>query len=408
MYLPSRWRLLRPLLALVIIFSFFISYIFLKSRPSYALYNTLADDEIEASRKLIRNTRNSRYVLFRQLQGAGFNNQAQEILLFHHLALLTSRVYVYQPIVWRPRGPNALVPLSAFMQGVTKNSVSVAVFNEACSPEDTKHVKIRVNNKVLWEYTKEVLNGHEKCIVVDDWILNWNFLASSALHDIWHTFQNYLAKHFQWSKEIRSIASRAHSVLELRSNSTNTDGEPYVALHLRRGDFEGHCHSLAEGHAGFTTWATLPALQPSVFPPALDPRNGTSIFEHCYPTLDRILAAIDSQVRSKPHLRTIHVLHDGAWDHPLVYAQHYKLEAALANAARAKRAGWEGGPMRRVTHSGKVPLQWGEADWAVTVDVELARRAEVFVGNGFSSLSTQVVALRLGADGGRPEEITLL
>jgi hypothetical protein len=51
---------------------------------------------------------------------------------------------------------------------------------------------------------------------------------------------------------------------------------------------------------------------------------------------------------------------------------------------------------------------WGDGDWAVCVDVELARRAEVFIGNGYSSLSTQVVALRLGADGGRLENITLV
>lgn len=66
-----------------------------------------------------------------------------------------------------------MVPLSAFLSGVTKNSVSAAVFDEACTAEETKHVNIRVNNKSLWEYTKQVLDGHEKCIVVDDWILNW-------------------------------------------------------------------------------------------------------------------------------------------------------------------------------------------------------------------------------------------
>lgn len=64
--------------------------------------------------------------------------------------------------------------------------------------------------------------------------------------------------------------------------------------------------------------------------------------------------------------------------------------------------------MKRVTHSGQIPVRWGEADWAVTVDVELARRAEAFIGNGYSSLSTQVMALRLGADAGRIEDITLL
>lgn len=142
--------------------------------------------------------------------------------------------------------------------------------------------------------------------------------------------------------------------------------------------------------------------------PALDSSNGTSIFEHCYPDLERIISAIDVYARAKPHLRTIHILHDGAWDHPLVYVQNYKLESALKDAVRAQTAGWINGPMRRVTHSGKVPVKWGEGDWAVTVDVELARRAEVFIGNGFSSLSTQVVALRLGADGGQTEDITLL
>ncbi|KAF8069984.1 hypothetical protein FPV67DRAFT_1623431 [Lyophyllum atratum] len=407
---PSRWRLFRVFLVFVIVISLLISYLFLKSRPSYALYEALAKYEVAESRRFIRNSPENKYVFFKQLQGAGFNNQAQEIILFHHLALLTGRVYVYQPIIWRPRGSEATVPLSAFMPGVTRNSISAAVFEEACSPEETKHVNIHVNNPSLWEYTKQSLSGNEKCIFVDNWILNWDFLASSALRDIWPDFQKYLADYFQWSDPIRTIAFRTRAALSLQWDwdPSITDGEPYVALHFRRGDFEGHCQSLAETHTGFTTWATLPSLETSIYPPALDTSNQTSVTDHCYPSLNRILDIIDSVVRDKPHLRTLHVLHDGAWDHPLVYAQHYKLKAALTDSARAKSAGWVGGPMKRVTHSGQVPIKWGEADWAVTVDVELARRAEVFIGNGYSSLSTQVIALRLGADGGRAEDITLL
>jgi hypothetical protein len=41
----------------------------------------------------------------------------------------------------------------------------------------------------------------------------------------------------------------------------------------------------------------------------------------------------------------------------------------------------------------------GESDWAVAVDVELARKANVFIGNGYSSLSSQIVALRLATEG---------
>ncbi|GLB45077.1 hypothetical protein LshimejAT787_1901550 [Lyophyllum shimeji] len=396
---PVRWRLFRVFLIFLVVVSLLISYLYLKNRPSYALYDVIARHEVAESQRFARNSPENKYVLFKQLQGAGFNNQAQEILLYHHLALATSRVYVYQPIIWRPRGSQATVPLSAFMPGVTRNSLSAALFEEICSPEETKHVKIRVNNPSLWEYTKQQLSGNEKCIVVDDWILNWDYLASPALHDVWPEFQKYLAKHFQWSKPIQEIASRARTKLNLRWDPASNDGEPYVALHFRRGDFEGHCESLADHHTGFTTWATLPSLSPSTYPPTLDTTNHTSSIEHCYPSLSRIVSIISTAVQDKPHLRTLHVLHDGAWDHPLVYAQHYKLKALLTGA---------GGPMKRVTHSGQVPIAWGEADWAVAVDVELARRAEVFIGNGYSSLSTQVVALRLGADGGRAEDIILL
>lgn len=136
--------------------------------------------------------------------------------------------------------------------------------------------------------------------------------------------------------------------------------------------------------------------------------NETSVVEHCYPTLSRILSAIDMHARARPHLRTLHVLHDGSWDHPLVYVQQYRLEAALKSPARAIAQGWSNGPFKHITHSGLLPLHWGEADWAVAVDVELARRSEVFIGNGYSSLSSQILALRLSADGGRPQDVTLL
>lgn len=181
-----------------------------------------------------------------------------------------------------------------------------------------------------------------------------------------------------------------------------------MALHLRRGDFENHCKILGERHEGPTTWATLPFLQSTMLPPLLDPSNATSVMQHCYPNLYRILDAVSHQARSHPHIRTLHVLHDGAWDHPLVYLQHYKLAEALKNTAWAKKQGWKNGPMLHITHSGDIPIAKGERDWSVCVDVELARRAEVFIGNGYSSLSTQVIALRLGTDNGAVEDLTLI
>ena len=146
-----------------------------------------------------------------------------------------------------------------------------------------------------------------------------------------------------------------------------------------------------------------------MFSPRLDPYDPQSVVDHCYPSLRRILDAIDAQIRFRPHIRVVYVLHDGAWDHLPVYTQFYRLRSALRNSNRARRAGWTGPPggIQHVTHSGMIPVRNGERDWKVAVDIELARRAEVFIGNGYSSLTSQIVALRL-ADGGKAEDITIM
>ncbi|KAF4620441.1 hypothetical protein D9613_000245 [Agrocybe pediades] len=396
------WRIVRPLLFICFLVTISLYYVYYTFKPPTALYNDLFVSETQASKDLIHNERGNRYVKFNQLQGAGFNNQAQEILLYHHLALQTSRVYVYQPLIWRPRGETAGVPLSAFLPGVTDNSVSDSVFDEVCPPEEVVHVKLRANDLDQWNHAKTILNQKDRCIVVDDRIFNWAFLESAGTHTIWPSFQKYLGIHYKWSDIILDITNRTQTQLQLKPA-----GEPYMALHLRRGDFEGHCEYLADSRKGFTTWATLPVLQPAVFPPALDTYNHSSVVEHCYPTLYRILDAVSAQARRKPHLRTLHIIHDGAWDHPTVYLQFYKLAEALKNEGWAKDQDWPSGPMLRITQSAHTPIARGERDFAVCVDVEMARRAEVFIGNPYSSLSTQVAALRLG-DGGQVEDITFV
>ncbi|KAJ7725844.1 hypothetical protein DFH07DRAFT_896786 [Mycena maculata] len=380
---------------LTLLLLFVLYYVYHQFAPPYTVYDTLTQSELRESLALVEDRTPQKYVFFKQLQGAGFNNQVQEILLYHHLALLTSRVYVYQPLIWQPR--RASLPLSAFLPGVTTGSISAAIFDRVCPPSEVKHVSINGENDGLWKHAKDVLEGPERCITVDDWILRWSFLSSSAMHPIWPSFRHYLSSHFKWSAYISDMTVRARP----------TAIEPYMALHLRRGDFEDHCRGLASTQTGFTTWATLPELGGAVFPPSLDPTNSTSVIEHCYPTLQRILDAVDSQARANPHISSLHVLHDGAWDHPTVYLQCYKLEAAVKSPERILRAGWVG-PMKVVTHSGTLPVRRGESDWAVAVDVELAVKAQVFIGNGYSSLSSQIVALRLAKEGARTKDITLV
>ncbi|KAF9268666.1 hypothetical protein L218DRAFT_917602 [Marasmius fiardii PR-910] len=383
-----------------------VGYGYLSYRPPYRLYTESTNNEVQIARKFLQEQVNPKFVKFMQLQGAGFNNQVQEILLFHHISLSSSRIYAYQPFVWRPR--NEELPLSVFLPGPTRNTIPVALFDEICSPESVAHHRIVGDNNDIWRLTREILEGPDRCIEIDNWILNWNYLSSSGLHKVWPGFQHYLELKFEWSSHIQAIVDRAHSTLNLRSLPSKTDGEPYMALHIRRGDFPDHCMGLADSGTGFTTWATLPSLHDSILPPSLDTKNKTSVMEHCYSSLRRILDAIDRHAIKKPHLRTLYILHDAAIDHLPVYLDLWKLETALMSPARARKAGWEGGPMKRIVDSSKVPIKRGENDFSVAVDVELARNAEVFIGNGYSSLSSQIVALRLGREGGKVEDITLL
>ena len=160
---------------------------------------------------------------------------------------------------------------------------------------------------------------------------------------------------------------------------------------------------------GLTTWATLPNFRSSILSPPLDTTNATSVLMHCYPSLDRILFGISLQARLHSNARTLYILHDGAIDHPGVYLQFYKLREALMNGDWARRNHWPSGPMIQVWQSSDVDRvkTWGESDYNVAVDVELARRAEGFIGNGYSSLSTQIAALRL-ADRGKVEDVTFI
>ncbi|KAJ3546603.1 hypothetical protein NMY22_g1988 [Coprinellus aureogranulatus] len=377
-------------------------------RPPYALYDELFRNELKESQGMIRNKGEGRkYVKFKQLQGAGFNNQAQEILLFHHLALQTHRTYVYQPFIWRPRGENAQVPLSAFLRGVTRESISVAAFDEVCPESEVKHVRIRgVSYEGQWKHAKEVLGGEERCVVVDDWLFSWkelkkgqSYLASPGIHDIWPSYRKYLETHFEWSPQVLEIVDRTQADLGLQSNrSTKHDGS-YMAVHLRR---ETLRLAPPPTHRVHNLGNPPPPLQLHP-PPTADVNSPSSVYDALLPSLPRILRAITLHAASKPHLRRIHILHDGALDHPLVYLQYHKLRAALTHPQWAKRNGWQGGPMVQVTESRDVRVGRGEGEWKVCVDMEVAVRAEVFVGNGYSSLSSQIVALRLAREGGKGE-----
>jgi hypothetical protein len=75
--MPSRGLILRYLSVLGVFVLALTGYIYYTLRPPYALYDGLFQSELKDSQDLIRNTDQRKYVKFKQLQGAGFNNQVR-------------------------------------------------------------------------------------------------------------------------------------------------------------------------------------------------------------------------------------------------------------------------------------------------------------------------------------------
>ncbi|KAE9409131.1 hypothetical protein BT96DRAFT_962330 [Gymnopus androsaceus JB14] len=381
MLLAVRWRRVLVMIFLILLAAI-LTWIYWLYRPPYALYDYLTEKELQSARASdSMSNKSAKFVLFNQLQGAGFNNQVQEILIYHHLSL---------PFIWRPRFHQPL-PLSAFLPGPTIDGVPVSFLEQICPQDDTVYIQIDALYDDLWRTSQKILARPEKCIIITNRIMHWNYLSSSALSQVWPSFQQYLGRYFAWSPQILDITRRTQKELRLRphqshytqhdSSNQNQSGDSYMALHIRRGDFKSHCASLASSQTPFTTWASLSSLRDS-----------------------RILSAITLQAQAHPHVRTLHILHDASIDHPNVYIDIMKLKAALTNPDWAARNGWgESGPMRRITESSMIPIKHGEYDFTVAVDMELARWADVFVGNGYSSLSSQVVAMKDGVGGWDPE-----
>ncbi|KAF9535405.1 hypothetical protein CPB83DRAFT_830430 [Crepidotus variabilis] len=192
-----------------------------------------------------------------------------------------------------------------------------------------------------------------------------------------------------------------------------------VAIHLRMGDFSHHCHSLNNWGAPYLSFA-LPESQgggvrdSDVFDlspfwetpiddsdaAAKKKAKETYYFAHCLPTISQIVQRLhdvridfekDSSrvVRPGPPgeeqtskgywLNKVYILTNGS---PAVIQQIKEL--LLADD-------WE-----LVTATPDLEKNWSKLEKAVSgaTDMSIAEEGEVFVGNGFSSLSANIIMLR--------------
>jgi len=205
---------------------------------------------------------------------------------------------------------------------------------------------------------------------------------------------------------LSAIHQNEHLLFDHTSIRDPSRYDAVMAVHLRRGDYEEACTLLAQHNSTFYMWNLLPELPDPLIttprPQSVEdekwensPENVAMVRKRCWPTEAEIVAKVmqaksDWEASKESDGKKMSVL----------YVMTNGDEVWLTSLKRRLKAwGW-----RKVVAAQELELSPEEVGVAMGVDMDIGRRAAVFIGNGWSSLSSNVVHRRL-VDGHPPSSI---
>ncbi|KAG1738934.1 uncharacterized protein EDB91DRAFT_1288158 [Suillus paluster] len=391
---------------------------------------------------------------------SGWGNVMQELVMNAALAHTTRRSFVFDNFTWEQDAIDyatyngklipARIPLSAIIGGPIIGSsfppgdpapraVSQEYFKKVCpnptiidSWEVNEHLRLNANVPALEMFEKwvEKLNSiDDPCIemkresfqLFEIWLFGskrilsiWPILSKSpVLTDFsWsplviRAYTENAALFAQTSSSFRFFPSFMSPSDQLPNPTTLHDVRPILkakeidpirgllALHIRRGDFDGHCTHLAKWSSdwnGFNKFAALP----DKFKVPTDggwgettEANVNMYLESCLPTIEQIVEKVQNVLAdqrrmygSAKELKRVYIMTNAEAE----WLQHFK-EALM----QVKK--WDA-----IVTSKDLKLSWEAKPVAQAVDMLIGQRAQVFIGNGFSSLTSNIVMLRMLRD----------
>ncbi|KAJ7779743.1 hypothetical protein B0H16DRAFT_1710997 [Mycena metata] len=378
---------------------------------------------------------------------SSLNNVLQEQLLNTHLAYLAERAYVFPPYVARDhppfpdRLPNGLrhwlhVPMNAVLAGPTagapladedslvRRAVSVEWWKAVCSEEDIVVVKAHEavaemglharsgGLETMDKWAGMLWRMSARCVCIEEGMpFDTTFTDSDKMLELWPSYsQSPGLKRFAWSPLITAALSRNFHLLgsdappaALTPTAKNPDDSPsYPPYRASAPPIPG----LLGIHAwNYNTWnqlgdpgalarqangnaSTLPVL-PDFFDVPAGMSRCDAVLAHCWPSSEAIIqrAHIVRRGAATKDMRRVYI----------VLNSEREWVEALAAGLRAD--GWE-----VVSSSFDLDLTLEEQAVAQAVDMSALASAESFIGVGFSSLTSNVVQIRL-AGGREPRTI---
>ncbi|KAJ7617873.1 hypothetical protein FB45DRAFT_1103153 [Roridomyces roridus] len=337
--------------------------------------------------------RTGKYVEFsNQVRLLGWNNVFNDVLMCAHLAYLSGRAYVFQDYYWSPDHYHwpaakyvdyyARTPLPAIVSGPVAGgsfehddpaprSVSSDYFDLVCPRSErrflnTREVKPAVSDAegidVLSRWQTVLSEAPERCIEIvsaeeDGFpqVFDLGLWGSTRVLSLWDSF----------------AASPISRLLR---------PSPIVS-----GAIERNARALSLGYlnAAFYSWNLFPWL-PDRYATDDMPGREEKMFERCYPTRERV-------VEKLAEVRREYLTHAGNATLDTVYILTNEKGGWIEELREGpKEDGW-----MLVVSSQQLELDAEQLDVSMAVDMEIARRAAVFVGNGWSSFTSNIVYERL-------------
>ncbi|GJJ13533.1 hypothetical protein Clacol_007787 [Clathrus columnatus] len=356
-----------------------------------------------------------------EVWGLGLNNQLNNRLILSHLAYLANRAYVFQDVMFGDtyRG-NPWYPLNTFISGPTAGgpfprgimaprAVSVESWEEKCPYYERTFLNVTAVNRelgivngvtngvsILERWAGELLTISDSCVEIT-WdskhmMITWYSPFGSPVESLslWSILSTSpVVTAFQWSSMVLNAVEQNIPLITGQPLNYNMDN--VLALHLRRGDFESHCTHMAKYTSGYNSWNLLPELPDKYIPP--DPQLAKiedsieTFMRHCWPSTNDVIRRIN-QVKNEHDaiggltlLDTIYILTNG--DKPWIT----ELKHSILNSSPV----W-----KRVTSSHDLSIKDGpEKVAAQAIDMAIASETGSLIGNGFSTLTANVVMFRL-------------
>lgn len=191
-------------------------------------------------------------------------------------------------------------------------------------------------------------------------------------------------KLFRWSPLVTSAFVNNAGVIAPNAYINPPMDDPYapipglLALHIRRGDFEGHCDGLARWRSSWSAYNHIPEMVDKYHKPPVGEddimfEEGQQYYKKtCYPSIKQIIEKV-AEIKQTPdgnRLKNIFIMTNGR--EPWI--------TELKNAFNVM-GGWG-----KIASSRDMILDWEQTHVAGSIDMMIGHRADVFVGNGVSGV----------------------